>query len=100
MDFKFFNFVIDADIINDYSARKVLTKFGQIEVFYTSIYRNYSETFFSLVRSIICCIILLNIKNMDFSEFEFHTMRVVCYVHVHVEKQNLQLYVRRETKPN
>lgn len=46
MDFKFFNFVIDADIINDYSARKVLTKFGQIEVFYTSIYRNYSETFF------------------------------------------------------
>ena len=100
MDFKFFNFVVDADIINDYSARKVLTNSVKLKYFYTSIYRNYSETFFSLVRSIRCCIILLNIKNMDFSEFEFHTKRVVCYVHVRVEKQNLQLYVRRETKPN
>ena len=39
-------------------------------------------------------------KKHGFSEFEFHTMRVVCYVHVRVEKQNLQPYVRRETKPN
>lgn len=33
MDFKLFNFIIVADIINDYSARKVFNKFGQIEVF-------------------------------------------------------------------
>ena len=71
MDFKFFNFVVVADIINDYSARKVLTNSVKVKYFYTSIYRNYSETFFSLVRSIRCCIILLNIKNMDFQSLSF-----------------------------
>lgn len=46
MDFKLFNFIIVADIINDYSARKVLTNSVKLKYFYTSIYRNYSETFF------------------------------------------------------